>query len=67
MSTLTLRQQSLPGALGRGLCRHPIVLLGFLMLGQSKMHWRIVAEALLMVWRLRLSPVPPPLLGEAHL
>jgi dolichol-phosphate mannosyltransferase len=29
--------------------------------GQSKMHWRIVAEALLMVWRLRLSAAPPPL------
>jgi dolichol-phosphate mannosyltransferase len=29
--------------------------------GQSKMHWRIVAEALLMVWRLRFTPAPPPL------
>ena len=35
--------------------------------GKSKMSWRIVAEAVLMVWKLRLTrAVPGEALGEAH-
>ncbi len=34
--------------------------------GQSKMHWHIVAEALLMVWRLRFSSAALPAFREAH-
>jgi hypothetical protein len=28
-------------------------------MGESKMHWRIVAEVLLMVWELRFNAAPP--------